>query len=203
MFYLKLTDNRGKELPSYNHEGKRWYEVRPGQEFRVEIEPRGYGWARREYVVSVDGVDVISGKKASQHNRGLIAPLDVVVKGWRTSMNNVMAFVATYSKLSYAYKSGLGGNEGVVAVAVWSEKEDDKQEVVYRGMTRSMSAGTDAGRDLNDNVGITTFERDKLIFSDSVRYAFRDELVERGILLGDVPDGPPNPWPADGFCKRR
>lgn len=80
--------------------------------------------SRVEVVLSVDGLDVIDGKKASLSKRGyVIAPDETLeVKGWRTSPSTVARFkfstvAGSYTNLKY----GDHRNVGVIGMAVFAE----------------------------------------------------------------------------------
>lgn len=84
--------------------------------------------SRLEVVLSVDGLDVIDGKKASPAKRGyIIAPGETLeVKGWRTGPETVARF--TFSSVAGSYSNlrhGEHRNVGVIGVAVFTEKGVD------------------------------------------------------------------------------
>ncbi len=80
--------------------------------------------SRVEIVLSVDGLDVIDGKKAALSKRGyVIAPDETLeVKGWRTSPSTVARFKFTTVAGSYTnLKYGDHRNVGVIGMAVFAE----------------------------------------------------------------------------------
>lgn len=84
--------------------------------------------SRLEVVLSVDGLDVIDGKKAAFDKQGyVIAPDETLeIKGWRTSPDRVARF--TFSTVSGSYanlSSGEHRNVGVIGLAVFTEKGID------------------------------------------------------------------------------
>ena len=78
-----------------------------------------------EFVVSVDGLDVIDGEPASYAKRGyVVGPKRTVeVKGFRTSTTRVAAFQFSRVRDSYAaLRHGDARNVGVIGVAVFTRK---------------------------------------------------------------------------------
>jgi hypothetical protein len=75
-------------------------------------------------VLSVDGVNAITGATASPDQDGYV--LDphqfTEIDGWRKSMNEVAGFNFTALSSSYAARTGRPDNVGVIGVAVFREK---------------------------------------------------------------------------------
>lgn len=76
-----------------------------------------------ELVASVDGLDIIDGRRASFEKRGyIIDPFSsVVIEGWRTSEDTVAAFRFSSIEDSYAERMGDGRNVGVIGAAFFRE----------------------------------------------------------------------------------
>lgn len=76
-------------------------------------------------VVSVDGVNVVSGETASAQQTGYVIDAfgDVTIDGWRKSMSEVARFVFSAPGQSYASRTGRAGNVGVIGVAVFPEAQ--------------------------------------------------------------------------------
>ena len=114
----------GKRVRSYTHEGNFYVEGREGTEYTIEL--RNDTIMRRLYVVSVDGINAISGKPAAEdpHNGYVINGLSSLdLKGFRINDNDVAAFKFVKSNKSYA--KGITGstiNNGVIGVKVYEEK---------------------------------------------------------------------------------
>jgi hypothetical protein len=109
----------GRELPVYWHEGRPYVVGKPGSEYQVVVRNR-----RGEdllAVVSVDGVNVLSGQTAAANQGGYIVGshgrLDV--KGWRKSLGEVASFYFTSLGDSYAARTDRPGNVGVIGVALF------------------------------------------------------------------------------------
>src|SRR6266536_4853579 len=76
-------------------------------------------------VMSVDGVNVITGDTASPQQSGyVLAPYESAdIAGWRKSMARTAAFYFTALPDSYAARTGRPDNVGVVGVAVFRRKQ--------------------------------------------------------------------------------
>jgi hypothetical protein len=75
-------------------------------------------------VVSVDGVNVVSGETASPSQSGYVLEpwQDTTITGWRKSLDRVAAFYFTSLPDAYAARTGRPGNVGVIGVAVFPER---------------------------------------------------------------------------------
>lgn len=109
----------GRQLPVYWHDGRPYVVGKPGSEYQVVVHSR-----RGEdllAVVSVDGVNVLSGQTASADQGGyVLSPwrrLDI--SGWRKSLDEVAAFYFTSLGDSYAGRTGRPNNVGVIGVALF------------------------------------------------------------------------------------
>jgi hypothetical protein len=112
----------GRELPVVWHEGRAFVVGRPGNEYQVNVRNR-----RGEDVlaiVSVDGVNVVSGETANVRQSGyVIAPWQRMdIRGWRKSLGEIASFYFTSLGDSYASRTGRPDNVGVIGVAVFRRK---------------------------------------------------------------------------------
>ncbi|HWB03942.1 MAG TPA: hypothetical protein VG796_13020 [Verrucomicrobiales bacterium] len=140
VFRVGMRNHRGAALSAYQSGGNLICIGEDGQRYAVEVE--NLSNHRLEFVVTVDGLDVLSGQPGSFSRRGyVLSPGERrEIKGWRTSVNEVAAF--KFGKVADAYvnkKTGETANVGVVGAAVFAE----------RGTTPKPYAGTDAYRRLN------------------------------------------------------
>lgn len=120
---VQVIDRDSSEvLPVYRHQGEYWVAGRPGARYAVSIQNK-----QRERVlgvVSVDGINAISGETAAFNQTGYV--LDAWqayrVTGWRKSDDQVAAFNFTASPASYAERTGRPDQVGVIGVALFREK---------------------------------------------------------------------------------
>lgn len=118
-----IDRDSGETLPVYTQKGEHWVAGRPGARYAVSV--RNASSARLLGVVSVDGVNVVSGETAAWHQTGyVISPWQQYsVAGWRKSNSEVAAFHFTASAASYAERTGRPANVGVIGVAVFRERQ--------------------------------------------------------------------------------
>ena len=113
----------GRVLPTYTHQGRRYVVGKPGNEYAIRV--RNQSGGRVLAVMSVDGVNAISGDTASTSQTGyVLSPYESAdIAGWRKSMSNTAAFYFTTLPDSYAARTGRPDNVGVIGVAVFRERE--------------------------------------------------------------------------------
>lgn len=113
-----------RTLPVYVHEGRRYVVGRPGNEYEIRLRNRRHGDVLA--VVSVDGIDAITGETADWQQSGYVlgAREQFSVKGWRKSLDRVAAFYFTALADSYAARTGRPGNVGVIGVALFHRKPE-------------------------------------------------------------------------------
>ncbi len=117
-----IDRDSGETLTVYRHQGEHWVAGRPGARYAVSV--RNATGARVLGVVSVDGVNVISGETAAWQQTGyVLSPWQQhAITGWRKSDTEVAAFHFTASSASYAERTGRPAHVGVIGVAVFREK---------------------------------------------------------------------------------
>jgi hypothetical protein len=210
----------GRELRKVEKNGKTYVVVPDAciaqrQSFSLRINTANRG--RTEAVVSVDGLDVISGKPASCQSRGYVFRDDLELKGWRTDTQAVAAFEFTARAASYAAAMTEGTPQvGVIGVVLYSEVQPVyhtcESESFTLGATRGGAekgighdAGTGFGDRIQSRVSETNFAREAEIARVVVEYASESSLRKAGILPEESPLGSVNPWPADQrderFCQ--
>jgi hypothetical protein len=114
----------GRALPVYWHEGRAYVVGKPGNEYAVRIRNR-----QREDVlgvISVDGVNVITGETAAAAQSGYVfAPYrQFDISGWRKNFASTAAFYFTSLPDSYAARTGRPDNVGVIGVALYRKKAE-------------------------------------------------------------------------------
>jgi hypothetical protein len=118
-----LKDESGRFLPGLIV-GDHWFVVGE-QARRYSIYVRNRSDLRLEVVLSVDGLDVIDGKKASMLKRGYVmaSRSQLKVEGFRQSTEAVAAFRFSPVRESYANEKYRDTrNVGVIGVAVFNER---------------------------------------------------------------------------------
>src|SRR4051812_28618495 len=113
----------GRRLAVYWHEGRAYVVGKPGNEYQVTVRNR-----QRDdvlAVVSVDGVNVVSGETANPGQTGyVLSPLQsYAIRGWRKSLEETAAFYFTALPDSYAARTGRPDNVGVIGVALFRKKK--------------------------------------------------------------------------------
>lgn len=117
-----IDRDSGEVLPVIRHRGEHWVAGRPGARYAVSV--RNTLDTRIMSVVSVDGVNVVSGETASWEQTGyVLSPWQRYdITGWRKSDAEVAAFHFTAAPASYAARTGRAAQVGVIGVAVFREK---------------------------------------------------------------------------------
>ena len=192
-------------LPLYQYRGELWVAGEPGARYAIQLRNDSRG--RLLNVVSVDGVNVITGETADTDQAGYVLdPMQLYdVAGWRKSRREIAAFEFTRLRNSYAARTGRPDDVGVIGVAVFREREAfrparppypqiDRSAPMGEGApqmreksgraTPAPQLGTGHGDRERDRVGETDFERrsgrpDEVI---RIRYDSRENLVARGVL---------------------
>lgn len=117
-----IDRDSGETLPVYQHRGEHWVAGRPGARYAVSVRNALSG--RVMSVVSVDGINVVSGETAALEQTGyVLGPWQQYdITGWRKSDAEVAAFHFTHLSGSYAARTGRPAHVGVIGVAVFREK---------------------------------------------------------------------------------
>jgi hypothetical protein len=118
-----IDRDSGTTLPAYAHDGKLYVAGAPGHRYGVRIVNRTN--SRVLTVLSVDGVNAITGQTADPNQSGYVlgAYDSTEVDGWRKNMSEVAEFNFTALRDSYAARTGRPNNVGVIGVAVFREKQ--------------------------------------------------------------------------------
>jgi hypothetical protein len=210
--------SEGRSLPVYWHEGRAWVVGKPGNEYQLKLRSRqGEDLLA---VLSVDGVNAISGETAGVQQSGyVLSPgASLEVKGWRKDLSRTAAFYFTTLADSYAARTGRPDNVGAIGVALFRRKAPEPAPLSQiapwaksersdaAGATRDRAAaaaplGTGHGRTEASHARRVGFERATsepaetvVIYYDSYR-----NLLARGIIPSQVPPRRPSPNPFPGF----
>lgn len=191
------------DLTVYEHEGRNYVAGTPGHKYEVRIYNRVP--TRALAVVSVDGLNVLTGKPAHPSQGGYVVPAfeQVGVDGWRKSLSEVAAFTFTSIPDSYAARTGQAQNVGVIGAALFRERayivrerrySDRVEEGVFAPHNQAPSSsqeksserslGTGHGPRQDSNAREVAFERasphpDRVL---TIYYDSEASLRRRGII---------------------
>jgi len=142
---MSLRDlDTGRELPVYWQDGRAHVPGRPGNRYSVVLQNRSN--ERVLAVLSIDGVNAVSGQTASANQAGyVLGPHQrTEVRGWRKDLSAVAEFVFTDLGDSYAARTGRPDNVGVIGIAVFRERYVEPRPLpappIYSGRDKSMAA---------------------------------------------------------------
>ena len=120
---LQIVDRaRSETLPAYRYRGASYVAGRPGDRYAVRLTNRSN--ARVLVVLSIDGVNAVSGETASTGQTGYVlgAYQTAEITGWRKSYTEAAAFCFTALPDSYAARTDRPDNVGVIGAAVFRER---------------------------------------------------------------------------------
>lgn len=111
-----------QELPVYIHDGQYFVAGQPGHRYQIQL--RSHEGERVLGVLSVDGVNAVSGDTADWSQTGyVLGPYAwSEIRGWRKSLAQVADFVFADAGQSYASRTGRPDNVGVIGMAVFRER---------------------------------------------------------------------------------
>ncbi len=114
------TLNRSIDL--HRFEGRSYAGGEPGHRYAIRLSNRT--GERLLAVVSVDGVNVVSGETAAPQQSGYVLEpwQSTVINGWRKNMSEIAAFTFAPLPESYAARTGRPDDVGVIGVAVFQER---------------------------------------------------------------------------------
>ncbi|HYT41282.1 MAG TPA: hypothetical protein VEP90_02955, partial [Methylomirabilota bacterium] len=113
---------RNRKIDQYFHDDKTFVEGRKGSNYTIQY--RNKTGFRQKIVVSVDGLNVMTGD-ATWENGYCVEPYQTInIPGWRKDSGNVAAFKFSSIRGSYNQQndSGQEQNIGVIGCKVYSEK---------------------------------------------------------------------------------
>ena len=114
----------GRACKEYSQNGSTYIESRHGSNYTVKI--KNDNAYRVMTVVSVDGLDVVSGKNAAETDTGYIIDAydSLEIKGYRINDNDCASFIFTSRGKSYVQNiKGDARNCGVIGLRAFREKE--------------------------------------------------------------------------------
>jgi hypothetical protein len=112
----------GRVLCTWRHHGRLFVAGQPGARYGLRVTNNTGG--RVLVVMSVDGVNILTGETAGYGQRGYVFnPYQAYdVSGWRKSDTEVAAFTFAPLPQSYAARTGRPGEVGVIGMAVFTER---------------------------------------------------------------------------------
>ena len=120
---LAIVDrDTGQPLAVWRHHGRLFVAGDPG--VRYSLRASNHTDGRVLVVMSVDGVNILSGETAGYGQTGYVldARESYDVSGWRKSDTEVAAFSFAPLPQSYAARTGRPGDVGVIGMAVFNER---------------------------------------------------------------------------------
>lgn len=127
-------------LERHWHRGSHWIAGEPGHRYSVRL--TNTTGERVLVVLSIDGVNAVSGETADPSQAGYVLDpwQSTEVHGWRKSLDDVAQFVFTDLSDSYAARTGRPDNVGVIGIAVFREASAYRDEVAIAGRERRRQA---------------------------------------------------------------
>jgi hypothetical protein len=125
---VKLEDRTlGRNIPLHRYDGRLYAAGEPGHRYAIRISNRT--GERVLAVVSVDGVNVVTGETANPGQSGYVLEpwQSTTINGWRKNMSEIAAFNFAPLPESYAARTGRPHDVGVIGVAVFEERRDYRQ----------------------------------------------------------------------------
>lgn len=212
----------GRILETWSHQGRLYVAGAPGNRYAVNL--RNRSGERVLAVLSVDGVNAVSGQAAATSQSGyVLAPGNSAeIAGWRKNLDEVAAFYFTSLGDSYAGRTGRPQNVGVIGVAVFREYAPPRSQPslnlrdaaeppasapaagarmeAQKSRAPEEKLGTGHGERVESRVGTTEFRRasEAPVEIVTIYYDSRANLVARGIIPAEPLGRRPNPFPG-GF----
>jgi hypothetical protein len=174
----------GRRLPLVWRGGTAYVVGKPGNEYRISVRNREGGEVLA--VMSVDGVNVITGETAHPRQSGyVLAPHGrLEVNGWRKSLARTAAFYFTELGDSYAARTGRPENVGVIGVALYRKKAEPLPQP-FSGIAPAPRAEARSSRDAADAAATlgTGHGRSETSHARHVRFERATELPAETITI--------------------
>lgn len=210
----------GVPLREYAARGTRYVEALQGREYAIRLRnPLG---VRVAVALSVDGLNTIDARRtsAAEARKWVLGPYETItISGWQTGRNEARRFYFTTEEASYASRLGRASDLGVISAVFFRERAPEPPQITSApapapdsggrganaeaaapaaGVARKSApaddyAATGIGREVTHRVERVWLELEpRPAASLSVRYEYRPQLVELGVL----------PRPADRLGRR-
>jgi hypothetical protein len=131
-----VNRDTGETLRIWRHDGRLYVAGDAGTRYGLRF--TNHTDDRVLAVVSVDGVNIITGETANYNERGyVLSPWQTIdVNGWRKSETTIADFQFAPLSGSYAARTGRPGDVGVIGMAVFEERKPPPPRA--SGMNRPM-----------------------------------------------------------------
>jgi hypothetical protein len=118
-----VNRDTGQSLRTWYHHGRLYMAGNPGSRYGLRF--TNHTGERILAVVSVDGVNIITGETANYNERGyVLSPWQTIdVNGWRKSETAIAAFQFAPLSGSYAALTGRPSDVGVIGMAIFEERQ--------------------------------------------------------------------------------
>ncbi len=150
---LTIVDREsGRVLRTYAHDGRLYVAGQPGARYGLRVVNHTAG--RVMVVLSVDGVNIVTGETANYNQNGYVLDpwSSYDLNGWRKSHTEIAAFQFAPLPQSYAARTGRPDDVGVIGMAVFRERAVYRAPVyrsppILRDRESLSSSGAAAGFD--------------------------------------------------------
>jgi len=179
-----VNRSTGERLTAYRHDGNLYVAGTPGDRYAVEL--KGKRGERVLTVLSVDGVNVLTGQTAATLQSGYVIDggQSYAISGWRKSMDDVAQFVFTALPNSYAARTGRPGNVGVIGVAVYREKAVPVQPIAVAPYSAPAALARKAESDGSNGPTAAGVLAERGADRSESRAALRAETEAKSMKLG-------------------
>ncbi|MGZ5927094.1 MAG: hypothetical protein ACXWLJ_10480 [Rhizomicrobium sp.] len=170
-----VNRDTGERLRTWYHAGRFYVAGTPGTRYGLRF--ANHTGQRVLAVVSVDGVNIITGETANYNERGyVLSPWETIdVNGWRKSQTTIADFEFAPLSGSYAARTGRPGDVGVIGMAVFEERKPLPPRPLDSEMVRPVP--------------------------DMAREAPMKAPAARGLAAPPPPAAMPSPAPAERFAS--
>ena len=218
-FGIRMADGReGWRAHSaiYEKDGRYFIQGIPGAAFGLCL--HGAPNRRYEFVISIDGVSVMTGESSSGKEEGYVVTKSAIIPGWRRDNETAARFEFIKERLSYATLTDRPENVGVIGVRVYAEA-GAAPIVAYKPAPGGVQPrkleghdlGTIDGDEIRHPVRGTQFRRGECVAELRLEYASGEALRAAGIIpparemeeVDAFPARGPSVPPSPGWRGRR
>jgi hypothetical protein len=161
VFFTKT--NTEEQMDIFFNNGKYYLAGKKGDSYTINICNNRYNKyghnSRTLFVVSVDGLNVISGEPAAYKQSGyVISPNSCnKIKGWRKNMNEEAMFFLTSADNSYSSKTNNGtSNVGVIGIAMFNEYQEPSRPIISYENSQKLNGMADSARSASAGAGLSS-----------------------------------------------